>query len=260
MGIATARRLAGRGPLLLGDLVVEPLDALAEELHAGGAEVETQRCDVADPDSVRELVARARALGPVGAFAHLAGVSWQGGDWKVVLRIDLLGTAYVAREVLGVAGPETALVCIASIAGHRPVRDPALLPVLEEPLAPDFFERVRPFVDAPDLTPRAAYDAAKLGVRILCQRHAHDFGRRGARIVSISPGVIDTPMARASMEVRPVIEEGVKRSPVGRLGRPEEIAAAVDFLSSPDASFITGCDLLVDGGITVGLNPIAAHA
>jgi NAD(P)-dependent dehydrogenase (short-subunit alcohol dehydrogenase family) len=258
MGVATARRLAGQGPMLLADVVPAPLDALAGELRAGGAGVETQRCDVADPDSVRDLVERARGMGPIGRFAHLAGVSWQGGEWDLVLRIDLLGTAYIAREVLSVAGPGTALVCIASIAGHRRLGDDALTAVVEDPLAPDFFERVRPLVDGPGLTPRVCYEAAKLGVLILCRRQAHDFARKGARIVSISPGVIDTPMARASMEVRPVIAEGVERSPLGRLGRPEEIAAVVDFLSSPDASFITGTDLLVDGGITVDLQQAAA--
>ena len=260
MGLATARRLAGRGPLVLADLFAEPLEALAQELRAGGAEVETQVCDVADPGSVRELVQGARSRGPIGRVAHLAGISWQGGDWESVIRVDLLGTAYVARELLEVAEPGTVLVCIASIAGHRRRNDEAMSAILAEPLVPDFLDRIRPLVDAPGISPRACYEAAKLGVLILVRRQARAFGETGARIVSISPGVIDTPMAATAIQARPVVREGAERSPVGRLGRPEEIAAAVDFLSSPDASFITGTDLLVDGGITVDLRPEPAPA
>jgi len=249
IGAATARRLANRGPLLLADRFEEPLALLADQLRRDGARVATQFCDVADPASVRNLVARASSTGPIGGFAHLAGISSHSGDWESVVRVDLLGTAYVAREVLAAAGSETALVCAASMAGHRPVPD-ALLAILEEPLAANFMDRIRPFVDDPE--PRSAYAAAKRGVLMLCRRQARAFGQKGARIVSISPGFIDTLMTRRATELRPVIAEQIKGSTLHRIGRPEEVAAAVDFLSGPDASFITGCDLLVDGGVTGG--------
>jgi NAD(P)-dependent dehydrogenase (short-subunit alcohol dehydrogenase family) len=97
-------------------------------------------------------------------------------------------------------------------------------------------------------SPSSAYTVSKRGVKLLVERMSRSFGARGARIASISPGIIDTPMGRAEMEKAPIMHDLVKNSALPRVGRAEEVAAMAVFLCTPAASFITGTDILVDGG------------
>jgi NAD(P)-dependent dehydrogenase (short-subunit alcohol dehydrogenase family) len=102
-------------------------------------------------------------------------------------------------------------------------------------------------------TPGSAYSVSKRGVHLLAQREAAALGRRGARVVSISPGIIDTPMGRLELETHAVMRTMVETSPLARLARAEEVAAVAVFLCSPGASFMTGVDVLVDGGSIASL-------
>ena len=120
------------------------------------------------------------------------------------------------------------------------------------------FERIEPFLNPEDPT-ASAYGLAKRGVALLCEILASTWGQHGARIVSLSPGIIDTPMGRLELENQPAMAEIVKQTPLGRIGRPEEIAMSIDFLMSKEASYITGTDLRVDGGFTVVLRRGLAH-
>ncbi len=250
MGEACARRLASRGSLLLSDVDGDLLESVAAGLRSEGRDVETIVTDVADPDSVAALAARAGELGRLGAIAHIAGLSSQQADWRLILRVNLVGTALVTRALLPLAGIGTVCVCIASIAGHRPV-PPEVEQILAEPLAPGLLDALEPYLG--EQPGGSAYGFSKYGVRLLCRRQVLEWAGRRARIVSISPGVIDTRMGRLALEKNVGLPDRVARSPLRRIGSPDEIAAAVAFLSSREASFITGCDLLVDGGITAAL-------
>ena len=250
IGSACARRFAKRGPLLLADASEGSVDRITKELLAEGYDVAQSVCDVAEPGSVQRLISRATEQGPLGAVAHIAGISSQNMDVDDIIRVNLVGTANVERAVFEVAGAETVLVCTASMAAYRIIRQWSSLAMLDDPLAPGFIERLRPYLKATDEPERAAYGASKAGVISLVRRRAHAWGRRGARIVSVSPGVIDTQMSRAALERRPVIGDEVAGSPLGRMGLPDEVAAVFEFLSGPTASFVTGVDVIVDGGMT----------
>jgi NAD(P)-dependent dehydrogenase (short-subunit alcohol dehydrogenase family) len=230
--------------------------ALEELRSAGcGAEVEPFLLDVTDRDGTDRLAARITESGTLRAVVHAAGLSPTMADWRRVLAVDLVGTALLTDALWAVSTAGTALVCFASMAplllpGEV---DPALDAVLDDPLDPEFLDRIRAVAGPAVEDPGMAYAWAKRGVHRLVRREAVRFGQAGARICSVSPGIIDTPMGRQEAAARPTNDILVGLTPLGREGRAEEVAAAATFLVSEAASFVNGIDLLVDGGAVAAL-------
>ena len=261
MGLACARRLGRNAPVVLAEVNEAGLEAAEKELRADGIEVDGVVCDVASADSVASLVEKVAARGSLGALAHTAGLSPMMASGERIYEVNLIGTALVLDAFLPLTRPGSACVCVASMAGYGGEQQAtdAINAVLDDPLRSDFLERLQKA--APDLdVPGAAYALSKWGVRRLVMRGAGAWAARGARIVSISPGIIDTPMGRFESERQPVMNEMVKRTPLGRMGTADEIASVVEFLCSEGASYVTGVDLLVDGGVTPAMRPDVAPA
>jgi NAD(P)-dependent dehydrogenase (short-subunit alcohol dehydrogenase family) len=172
-----------------------------------------------------------------------------------VVEVNLVGTARILHAALPHVGPGSAAVCIASSASYVTEPVPAVSEVMREPLAPDLLDRLERLGAFP-WDPNLAYMHSKLGIRQLVARASAAWGERGARVVSVSPGIIDTAMAAAEYAANPVMREMSSRTPLGRDGRPDEVASAAEFLCSPAASYVSGCDLLVDGGQSAALGLI----
>ena len=253
MGIAIARRLGAGRTLVLADYAEEALDGVAKELRGEGHDVHPARTDVSDIESVRALVATADSLGRFRAIAHTAGVSPVQASTERIVAVDVVGTALILEEFAKIAKVGSVAICIASMAGHMTPLPPELEALLATTPASQLASL--PALDPANLDPAAAYGVAKRANQLRVQAASVAWGQRGGRTVSISPGIISTPMGQAELAgpSGDTMRGMIAASGTGRIGTPEDIAGAVEFLISPAASFITGTDLLVDGGTIAGL-------
>lgn len=252
MGRAIARRLGARYRLVLADVagVTELRDALVEE----GYDVALATvADVGDRGSVERLAAAVDEVGTLGTVVHTAGLSPALADWERIVHVNLAGTAHVLDAFLPLARPGGSVICLASVAAHTFVTSPEIDALLDDPYAPDLTTRLGPLLGDTATTGFSykvrAYGASKRGTLRLVERRVRDWAQQGARIVSISPGTVLTPMGRREHEANPLAAATADVTPLRRRGTPTDIAAAVDFLASDLAGYITGTDIRVDGGI-----------
>ncbi|AJP00730.1 short-chain dehydrogenase [Streptomyces cyaneogriseus subsp. noncyanogenus] len=258
MGQAIARRQGMGKTLLLADFDEKALSSVSGELEEFGHTVRTRVVDVSSRASVAALADAAAGLGPVAQVVHTAGLSPSQASATAILEVDLLGTALVLEEFGRVVAHGGAGVMIASMAGY--LLPPGTLSAEQEgalahAAADDLL--ALDFIDAEKLGPRGAYPLSKYANRLRVQAASTEWGRRGARVNSISPGVISTPMGREELasDSGQFMRAMVNASGTGRLGTPDDIAAAAAFLLGPDAAFVTGTDLLVDGGVIAAMQP-----
>ena len=255
MGLATARILGQDHRIVLADLDQGRIDKAVSDLAAGGIEAAGFICDVTDRSSVEHLFSSAEEGGHhVRAVVHTAGISPQMGTPERIARINAIGTVNIAQAFLKRASEGDALVNVASTAGHGLPK--ILIPFRKFPLAqtnPVAFERVivkRARVLGKKLHTGIAYGLSKAFVIWYTRSLAVEFGTKGARIVSISPGSFDTAMGQ--LEKDHGASEFLKVSAIKRFGKPEEIAAVLAFCASEGPGYLTGTDILIDGGTRAG--------
>jgi NAD(P)-dependent dehydrogenase (short-subunit alcohol dehydrogenase family) len=255
MGLAIARRVGAGRVIVLADINQGLLDDAAATLERNGHHVVSRKVDVTSRSSVASLAQLAASTGRVTAVVHTAGLSPEQAPTEAILAVDLVGVALVIDEFGRVIEPGGAAVVIASMAGQF---NPRLEPDVELQLAntpADELLDLEVCSPAQISTGAQAYPFAKRANQIRVSAAANSWGLRGARINSISPGCISTDMGRLELtgESGDLIQMMIDNVGLRRIGTPEDIAAAAEWLLGPASSFITGTDLLVDGGVVAGI-------
>lgn len=258
MGRACARLFGGTHDLVLTDAVAASLERFAEELRAEGFTVLAAHAgDLGDDALLSTLIADATGDVPL-TLIHTAGLSPSQADARAIMAVNLVATVKLLDAVEPILTPGSVAVVIASTAGHMMPVIPEIAPLFADPLAPGFLDHVGGAIEAmsggaPAGAPGFSYALSKQAVIALVEKRAAAWGQHGARIVSISPGLILTPMGRKELAETQGAAQTADAAPVGRPGIAMDIALAARFLASDEASFVSGCDLRVDGGSTAVL-------
>lgn len=256
MGMAVARRMAQGHRVLLADIDGAKAEREAAQMCEEGCDATGIACDVTDPAAVAALAKAVADGGGLRALAHVAGISPSLGNYRTIMRVNLMGMALVAEALLPLAGPGTAAVLIASLAAHNHTPSDEAIAVLHDPANPEVAERLEAVIGTENATPAAAYMYSKWALRAYARRNVTAWAARGARIMSLSPGMIATTQGAVEFEKSPGKKALFEKSPFPREGTMLEIADAVEFLVSPRASFISGSDLLVDGGLNAAISEV----
>jgi NAD(P)-dependent dehydrogenase (short-subunit alcohol dehydrogenase family) len=252
IGQAIARRVGVGKHVLLADMHPENANAAAEVMANVGYEVSVAAVDAPLREAVHALVGRATSLGAVTGLIHAAGVSPSQASPATILKVDLYGTALVLEEFGNVIARGGAGVVIESQSGHRL---PPLTVDQNKALATTPVEELLrlPFLQPEQVKDSLhAYQISKRGNSLRVMAESVRWGKRGARVNTISPGIIMTPLAKDELNgprgtgYRRMIEVCA----AGRAGTPDEVGTVAALLMGSDGEFITGSDFLMDGGVT----------
>lgn len=252
IGMAIARRVGNGKKILVADWKIENANKIAKIMSEAGYDVIPLKVDISSKPSIQELIKSAKQEGEIALFINAAGVSPSQANIEEILKIDLYGTALLLEEFGKVIKKGGAGVIIASQSGHRmpaltPEQDKLLATTLSEELLQLEITKKENIID----TLHAYQIAKRCNVKRVMAEAIH-WGHRGARINSISPGIIMTPLALDELNGPrgDFYKNMFKQSPAGRPGIADEVANVAELLLSERGSFITGTDILIDGGAT----------
>lgn len=252
IGMAIARRMGTGKKIIVGDKSPENAARIAKVMNGAGFDVIPMEMDLSSRDSIRNLIAQAQEYGEISMLVNAAGVSPSQAPIEAILKVDLYGTAVLLEEVGKVIRSGGVGVTISSQSGHRM---PALSPEVDEQLATTPAEEL---LDLEVLRPENirdtlhAYQMAKRCNEKRVMAESVKWGKKGARINSISPGIIVTPLAIDEFNGPrgDFYKNMFAKCPAGRPGTADEVANVAELLMGPQGAFITGADFLIDGGAT----------
>ena len=252
IGMAIARRMGYGKKIVLGDKKAENAEAVAKVMREAGFDVVSMEMDLSSRESIRNLIAEAKKFGEITMLVNAAGVSPSQAPVEAILKVDLYGTAVLLEEVGKVMAPGGVGVTISSQSGHRMKQ---LSPEEDEQLACTPTEELLSLEILQPSNIRDTLHAYQLAKRCNEKRvmaESVKWGEKGARINSISPGIIVTPLAIDEFNGPRgnFYKNMFAKCPAGRPGTADEVANVAELLMSDRGAFITGADFLIDGGAT----------
>ena len=252
IGMAIARRIGYGKKIIVGDKKQENAEMVAKTMNDAGFDVVPVVCDISSRESILNLIAEGQKYGEIAYLINAAGVSPSQAPIEAILKVDLYGTAVLLEEVGKVIKKGGRGVTISSQSGHRM---PALSPEIDKQLACTPTEEL---LNLEVLQPQNIKDtlhAYQMAKRCNVKRvmaEAVKWGERGARVNSISPGIIVTPLAIDEFNGPrgDFYKNMFAKCPAGRPGTADEVANVAELLMGPAGAFITGSTILIDGGAT----------
>lgn len=246
IGTACAKTLKNE-LLIITDYSQEMVNKAVENLKKEGFKAIGIACDITDKKDVDKLKKFVSDNGSLKALIHTAGVSGTVPDLKKIYTIDLVASEILIDAFYDLATENSVAVLLSSMMAHTIPPNEEYDKALSNPQDSGSFETVSQFVEG---SSDIMYNYVKRGVQLLVKKNVNKWGRKRARIVTVSPGVIETAMALKAAEEHPEKMQMIKKAtPLQRNGTPEDVADVVNFLISDKARFITGSDILVDGGV-----------
>jgi NAD(P)-dependent dehydrogenase (short-subunit alcohol dehydrogenase family) len=246
IGTACAKALKNKH-LIITDYAPESVTKAVENLTRAGYTAAGIACDITDTQDIKKLTDFVATKGQLKALIHTAGVSGTARDLKKIYTIDLVATELLINAFYDLATANSAAILLSSMMAYTVPPNEKYDIALKNPQDPESFNIISQAVGG---DPDIMYNFAKRGVQLLSHKNLNKWGNKGARILTVSPGVIETEMALKAAEEHPEKMEFIKNAtPLKRNGTPEDIADVIAFLISEKAGFITGSDILVDGGV-----------
>lgn len=258
MGLATARLMGKDYSIIICGRSVKKLENAVNELQAEGIEIEAFTCDVSDYASVEKLVNHAKEKGCIAAVIHAAGMSPHMGNAQQIMEVNALGTININNAFYKVMKEGSCIIDVSSMSAY-------LTPKIVMPVGyykysltnPELFmkkmmKRVNLFPEK--VRAGVAYGISKHFDIWFAKQDAARFGKKGARVISISPGNFETPMGELEKDEA---DAYTKHCAIKRFGHVDEIASLFAYCASPSAGYLTGVDILCDGGLVAsGINPL----
>lgn len=249
MGIEICKSFSGDEYIFVVDIDEEKLKRAEDILSDSGVEnAKYIRCDISSKEQVQKLANQVQRTGNLGNVVNAAAYAPVQAEARRILDVNAVGVVNIIDVFYPLISLESALTTIGSIAGYMLELSDEIKEVFDSPYDDEFLEKM---LEIADEEASMAYPLSKLFCIYYTKRNVSRWAKKGARINTVSAGCFTTPMGLADMEGgRFVIES----TPMNRWGHPKEIASVVKFISSKEASYITGADILVDGGYNAKSN------
>lgn len=244
LGLAAARFFARDYQVILLDKNVEKLREIKKEL---GETARILKFDITSSVDHANLRSCLKEHDGFSSLLHFAGISESMGTSEEIYKVNLIGTKILLDNLYPFIDERGVIILVSSITAYSTPIDPSLFPLLIDPLAKNFL----PNIMSKTSSPRVAYGWSKRGVMMLAKQEASKWGLKNARIVSISPGAIETPMFEVeSAHYEDAINNLIKATPLKRVGETSDVLDVVSFLLSEKSRFVNGTDIVIDGGLT----------
>ncbi len=257
IGLETARNIDKDVILVLTGRTVEKLERAKKSLEEVGHEVHLIACDVSDRGNVHELCALASELGTIKTVIHAAGLSPTMADPETIIRVNALGTRNVNMEFFNVMNHGGMIVDVASSSAYEMPRFMVIPRIYEEAEhREEAFIRHMTFearLAGSDYNRRGmAYMLSKNFVVWYAKKCAHEYAKKGIRVVSVSPGLIETGMGTQELEQSDFARKMIENTCAGRMGKPQELGYAIASIADERNQYLCGIDILIDGGASSG--------
>ena len=254
LGFGAAKKMGETHSLLISDMDEAKLNKAVEELRRMGMEAEGMVVDVSDFSQVKSFAVKAASIGRVQAVVHLAGLTALFAAPEKILRVNTFGTMFVNEAFYEVMDEGGCIMDICSISAYLLPQDrvPVNLYEISRTDKEEFYNKLL------DVISDKAYESVKQGMAYTFSRSfikwyvgdcCTKFGKKGLRVVSIAPGIVETDMSKKDMEKSGSLSAMLSYCPLGRQGKIDEAAFLISTLVDERNSYVNGVVVLCDGGM-----------